>query len=89
MIPQNAKAVNPPKRIANRSKDPIVGEKETYWIMTQLVENDGALDGCTIAKNIGYGAIAGLVYGFNYILIYSITTSLIPGSYNPIKFKSR
>ncbi|MCH7568014.1 MAG: hypothetical protein IIA87_01200 [Nanoarchaeota archaeon] len=41
-------------------------------------------DGPTIARNIVYGAFTGLVYGFCYIILYMITTSLVPGSYNPL-----
>ena len=38
----------------------------------------------TIAGNIWYGAITGLVYGFCYIILYLITTSLFTGSHNPL-----
>jgi len=41
-------------------------------------------DGPTIARNIGYGAFTGLIYGFCYIILYLITTSFVPGSYNPL-----
>ena len=38
----------------------------------------------TIVGNIWYGAITGLVYGFCYIILYLITTTLVPGSHNPL-----
>ena len=41
-------------------------------------------DGPTITRNIWYGAITGLVYGFFYIIMYLITTTLVPGSHNPL-----
>jgi len=41
-------------------------------------------DGPNIFRNIGYGAFTGFVYGFSYIILYLITTSLVPGSHNPL-----